>query len=139
MRFGSRDSHTRALVLAACAALLAGGCSRESNEEPNPVVTVDVAPVLSSSIEQKVTADALIFPRQQSAIVPKITDQVSGCATADKYHAAYYCSYVRATLLADPAFGKTSADRVVKLDTAHWPQFSAPERLTEALVTAARS
>ncbi|WP_433677422.1 alpha/beta fold hydrolase [Microbacterium gorillae] len=28
---------------------------------------------------------------------------------------------------------------VVKLDTAHWPQFSAPERLTEALVTAVRS
>ncbi|MFK4789749.1 alpha/beta fold hydrolase [Microbacterium sp. ZW T5_56] len=32
------------------------------------------------------------------------------------------------------------ADRtVVKLDTAHWPQFSAPERLTDALVSAVRS
>ena len=54
----------------------------------------------------------------KTPIAPKITEQVSGCATAEKYHAAYYCSYVRSVLLADPAFGKTSADRVTKLDTA---------------------
>jgi multidrug efflux pump subunit AcrA (membrane-fusion protein) len=37
---------------------------------------VDVAPVLSSPISQKVMADALLFPLQQAAIVPKISAPV---------------------------------------------------------------
>jgi multidrug efflux pump subunit AcrA (membrane-fusion protein) len=62
------------LVAGAC--LAAAACSRSNSEEVNPVVTVDVAPVLTSTIQQKVTADALLFPIQQAAIVPKASAPV---------------------------------------------------------------
>jgi multidrug efflux pump subunit AcrA (membrane-fusion protein) len=52
------------------------GCSRSSPEDVNPVVTVDVAPVLTSTIQDKVTGDSLLFPVRQAAIVPKITAPV---------------------------------------------------------------
>ena len=53
-------------------ALLVWGCSSKTETEPEtePVVTVDVAPVLSSSIQLKVGSDALLYPLQQAAIVP---------------------------------------------------------------------
>jgi hypothetical protein len=44
--------------------------------EADQVVTVDVAPVLSSSIQLKVGADAVLYPLQQAAIIPKITAAV---------------------------------------------------------------
>jgi HlyD family secretion protein len=55
-------------------ALLVWGCSSKTATEPEtePVVTVDVAPVLSSSIQQKVGADAVLYPLQQAAIIPKV-------------------------------------------------------------------
>ena len=49
------------------------GCSRKEPEEPTPVVTVDVAPVLLSQIQRTIRAEGLIYPKQQAAIVPKIT------------------------------------------------------------------
>jgi HlyD family secretion protein len=49
------------------------GCRHKAEEESTPVVTVDVAPVLLSQIEQTVRADGLLYPRQQAAIIPKIT------------------------------------------------------------------
>ena len=54
-------------------ALMAVGCHRAKEEEQAPVVTVDVAPVLLSSIQQTIRAEGLLYPRQQAAIVPKIT------------------------------------------------------------------
>jgi multidrug efflux pump subunit AcrA (membrane-fusion protein) len=58
--------------------LALAGCSKpeEKKQEGEHVVTVDVAPVLSSPISLKVTADALLYPVQQSAIVPKISAPV---------------------------------------------------------------
>jgi len=53
-------------------------CSKKK-EEPQAeehVVTVDVAPVVTSPISLKVTADALLYPLQQAAIVPKISGPV---------------------------------------------------------------
>jgi len=53
-------------------------CSTKK-EEPvaaEHVVTVDVAPVVTSPISLKVTADALLYPLQQAAIVPKISGPV---------------------------------------------------------------
>src|SRR6478736_5772448 len=63
---------------AAIAALLAASsaCRRQAEEEPAPVVTVDVAPVLLSTIQQVVRGDALVYPKQQSALVPKISSPV---------------------------------------------------------------
>lgn len=64
----------RLIVLAA--GLLLASCASKKEEkeaEGDHVVTVDVAPVLSSPISLKITADALLYPFQQSAVVPKIT------------------------------------------------------------------
>ena len=57
------------------AGLLLFGCTAKKAEQPEEehVVTVDVAPVLTSSIALKVTSDALLYPLQQAAIVPKIS------------------------------------------------------------------
>src|SRR2546425_1395423 len=57
-------------VLVSCAAKKA----EKADEEH--VVTVDVAPVLSSPISLKVSSDALLYPLQQAAIVPKISAPV---------------------------------------------------------------
>jgi HlyD family secretion protein len=66
-----------ALLLTALISLAA--CTpkqEEKKEEAEHVVTVDVAPVLSSPISLKVTADALLYPLQQAAIVPKLAAPV---------------------------------------------------------------
>src|SRR5215475_7056349 len=59
------------LIIAAAA-----GCHRQKEEEAAPVVTVDVAPVLLSNIQRTIRADGLLYPKQQAAIVPKITAPV---------------------------------------------------------------
>jgi multidrug efflux pump subunit AcrA (membrane-fusion protein) len=58
-------------ALAACSAK-----QEQKKEEGEHVVTVDVAPVLSSPISLKVVADALLYPIQQAAIVPKVSAPV---------------------------------------------------------------
>src|SRR5215470_560588 len=45
-------------------------------KELEPVVPVQLAPVEKATLEQKVTADAVLFPIAQSAIVPKISAPV---------------------------------------------------------------
>jgi multidrug efflux pump subunit AcrA (membrane-fusion protein) len=59
---------------AAIAAVLvaSSACRQKAEEESSPVVTVDVAPVLLSTIQQVVRGDALAYPKQQSALVPKV-------------------------------------------------------------------
>ena len=60
------------------AATLLVGCHAKQPDtaEAAPEVTVDVAPVLLSEIQQKVSGDAVIYPLSQAAIVPKITSPV---------------------------------------------------------------
>jgi len=55
------------------ASTLAAACHGKSEEEVAPVVTVDVAPVLLKTIQRTIRADGLLYPRQQAAIVPKIS------------------------------------------------------------------
>ncbi len=55
------------------AAALIAGCGGKKEEEAAPVVTVDVAPVLLSQIQRIIRAEGLAYPRQQAAIVPKIS------------------------------------------------------------------
>src|SRR2546426_11265278 len=66
-------SHYFAILTAAV--VLFGCTAKKAEEQPEGehVVTVDVAPVLSTSISLKITADALLYPLQQAAIVPKIS------------------------------------------------------------------
>lgn len=54
--------------------LSVAGCSKEKTEEPE--VAVQVAPVEQTSLERNVAADAILFPLQQAAIVPKISAPV---------------------------------------------------------------
>src|SRR2546426_125409 len=63
-------------ITAFAVGLLLCGCSAKKEPEGEPVVTVDVAPVLNSAIQLKVNADAVLYPMQQAAIVPKIAAPV---------------------------------------------------------------
>src|SRR5438067_10191260 len=63
------------LPLLATALTLLAGCSREPAEK-EPTVSVQVAPVKKTTLQDTVTADAVLFPLQQSALVPKISAPV---------------------------------------------------------------
>jgi len=64
------------IAVAMLAAVLIAGCGGRKEEEATPVVTVDVAPVLLQKIQRTIRADGLLYPRQQAAVVPKITAPV---------------------------------------------------------------
>src|SRR5439155_8092877 len=49
------------------------GCRAKQEPEPTRVVTVDVAPVLLSTIQRTIRTQGLLYPRQQAAIVPKVS------------------------------------------------------------------
>ncbi|HXW99826.1 MAG TPA: biotin/lipoyl-binding protein, partial [Candidatus Acidoferrales bacterium] len=61
-------------LVAAAGLLLLTSCSKESTNEP--VVTVHVAPVEKTTIERTIKAEAILSPRAQAAIVPKISAPV---------------------------------------------------------------
>ena len=61
--------------MAIAAILLSVGCSSDKGDK-EPVVTVHVAPVEKTTIQHTVQAQAILFPRQQAAIVPKISAPV---------------------------------------------------------------
>ena len=58
-------------IVASCSV----SCSKEQ-AEPQPVVTVQAATVKQGSISQTITADAVLFPFDQSPIVPKVAAPV---------------------------------------------------------------
>jgi multidrug efflux pump subunit AcrA (membrane-fusion protein) len=63
-------------VFVVVTAIVVVGCGGKKEEEAAPVVTVDVAPVLLSKIQRTIRADGLLYPKQQAAIIPKITAPV---------------------------------------------------------------
>jgi multidrug efflux pump subunit AcrA (membrane-fusion protein) len=67
--------HTVSGTLLAAAWLLCTACSSQKPPEP-PTVTVQVAPVEKTTIQHVVEAQAILFPLQQAAIVPKISAPV---------------------------------------------------------------
>ncbi len=56
-------------------AIVTISCSK-GEKEAEPVVTVQVAVAERGTIEQVITADAILFPKDQAAITPKITAPV---------------------------------------------------------------
>ena len=64
--------------------ILIAGCRKAAPPEAEPTseVTVDVAPVLNSEIQLKFTADAVLYPLEQAAIVPKIAGLAIGIVIA---------------------------------------------------------
>jgi multidrug efflux pump subunit AcrA (membrane-fusion protein) len=69
------QTHKWMLAAAAATTFLAACSSKEAAEE-SPTVTVQVAAAESKPIEQVVSADAILFPRDQAAIVPQISAPV---------------------------------------------------------------
>src|SRR5258706_15653706 len=63
------------LALATAFALLLSACSKEA-KEPEPEVSVQVAPVEQTTLQHTVSAEATLFPLEQAAITPKISAPV---------------------------------------------------------------
>ena len=74
-RSGTRHCILTGTSVAIAALLLSVGCSSDKGDK-EPVVTVHVAPVEKTTIQHTVQAQAILFPRQQAAIVPKISAPV---------------------------------------------------------------
>jgi multidrug efflux pump subunit AcrA (membrane-fusion protein) len=70
-----RERITRLGFAGGILALSLVGCSKEPKEK-EPVVTVQVASVEKTGIQENVTAEAILFPIQQAAITPKISAPV---------------------------------------------------------------
>ena len=71
-------TQTRRVVTAGLAALLAlisSGCSGKEKEK-EPVVSVESALVQRTRLQRTVTAEAIVFPLHQAALVPKISAPV---------------------------------------------------------------
>jgi len=58
--------------MALVAGLLLAGCKKEETKDEAPTVTVQVGAAESQPIQLKVISDAVIYPRDQAAIVPKV-------------------------------------------------------------------
>lgn len=67
--------HIASGALVTAAWVLAAGCSSEKPAE-QPSVSVQVAPVEKNTIQRVIETQAVLFPLQQSAIVPKISAPV---------------------------------------------------------------
>lgn len=59
------------------AGLLVAGCKPQEAAEEAPTVTVQVGAAENTAISLKVIADATLYPRNQAAIVPKVSSPVS--------------------------------------------------------------
>jgi len=69
-----RPGRTRWLAFGmACAAALMSACSAKEPQQAPPVVSVEAATVVRRTIQEKITADAILFPRDKAAIVPKVS------------------------------------------------------------------
>jgi HlyD family secretion protein len=76
-RLSASSGCCRALVALTAVALLltAAGCSSEKADN-EPIVTVQVTAVEKQAIQRVINTQAILFPRQQAAIVPKISAPV---------------------------------------------------------------
>ena len=66
----------RTLVVLVSAGMLFSGCGSKAEEEPTPTVTVQVDAAEKGPIQRRVVTDAVLFPRDQAAIVPKVVSPV---------------------------------------------------------------
>src|ERR1700680_92172 len=62
-------------VAALASVLVSGGCSSDKGDH-EPTVAVQVAAVEKTTIQHTINTQAILFPRQQAAIVPKISAPV---------------------------------------------------------------
>ncbi len=65
------------LAVALAGAVLLAGCKKEQAAEDTPTVNVQVDAASLGTIQRKINADAILYPLDQAAIVPKVTAPVS--------------------------------------------------------------
>jgi HlyD family secretion protein len=79
-RLSYRGQRPRASYLVLCPLFLVlaigPGCSKKESGDVAPTVTVQVATAVTKKIERKISADAVIYPLRQAALVPKISAPV---------------------------------------------------------------
>jgi HlyD family secretion protein len=66
----------RSFVLLMAAGMLFSGCSAKGEVEASPTVTVQVDAAEKGPIQRKVVTDAVLYPRDQAAIVPKVVSSI---------------------------------------------------------------
>jgi HlyD family secretion protein len=76
-RHQSRSCAPFVLGVSLAAMLLMLSCSSKDEEEAKPVVAVQAARVESKSMRETITAEAVLYPRDQVAIVPKVSAPIS--------------------------------------------------------------
>jgi HlyD family secretion protein len=74
---GAAREWGRLVGLILLGSLLLPGCGKTEVVDANPTVTVQVDAAENGTIQRKVHADAILFPLDQAAIVPKVTAPVS--------------------------------------------------------------
>ena len=70
------DRRVRGLLGFIVASLLLSGCAAKQAPVATPVATVQVATAEKEPIQLKITSDAVLYPREQSAIIPKVLSPV---------------------------------------------------------------
>src|ERR1700719_3588048 len=70
-----RVSHSLLTLAALGGLIIAAACSGDKGEK-EPIVSVQVAPVEKTTIQHVIKTQAILFPRQQAAIVAKISAPV---------------------------------------------------------------
>ena len=68
-------NHTKALLSVTCLFALAG-CAKKDEKEAEPIVPVQATAAKLDSIRRIVTSDAVLYPRNQASVVPKISAPV---------------------------------------------------------------
>jgi multidrug efflux pump subunit AcrA (membrane-fusion protein) len=63
-------------VLALGAAIVLAACSSSESADKEPVVSVQAGPVRRANIQQKVVAEAVLYPIHEAAITPKVSAPV---------------------------------------------------------------
>src|SRR5579863_4338466 len=81
MQFHSRNQMekgqmTRTLAVLLGAGMLFSGCGANKEVEASPTVTVQVDAAEKGPIQRKVVTDAVLYPRDQAAIVPKVVSSI---------------------------------------------------------------
>src|SRR5277367_3385174 len=64
------------ILIAMGSGALLSGCGTKEVAEANPTVTVQVDAAEKGAIQRKIVTDAVLYPRDQAAIVPKVVSSV---------------------------------------------------------------
>jgi HlyD family secretion protein len=79
-KFANPVTHRMRVCFSVCCialtlAMIGSGCGSKESEK-QPIVPVKVTPVRRAAIEQTVSAEAVVFPRQQAVVMAKITSPI---------------------------------------------------------------